>query len=158
MDTSPRPSQRQRLNLESATTTPLCQPLSPFSAFPTSSSMASPCPILPIMPINVPETAKQWPARMDAIDMSLGFHQVNQLKTRLDESLLTMFGKKIPLITYHDQRRYLMALTHESSEIISRTLAVHQQVCGLWFQSVARVPLNYFPYHSSSRCRQLFVL
>ena len=65
--------------------------------------MASPCPILPIMPIHVPETAKRWPVQMDAIVMSLGFYQVNQLKTHLDESLLTMFGKKIPLNTYHDQ-------------------------------------------------------
>ena len=48
---------------------------------------------------------------MDAIDMSLRLHQDNQLKTRLEESLLTMFGKKILLNTYHNQRRYLMALT-----------------------------------------------
>ncbi|KIK02850.1 hypothetical protein K443DRAFT_131715 [Laccaria amethystina LaAM-08-1] len=50
---------------------------------------------------------------MYAIDMSLGFHQVNQSKTLLDESLLTVFGKKIPPNTYCDQQRYWMALTQE---------------------------------------------
>ena len=116
VDANPQPSQRQRSNLESATTTPVRQPLSPFSPSPTSSSIASPCPILPTTPIHVPETSKRWPAGMYAINMSLGFHQVNQLKTRLDESLLTVFGKKIPPNTYRDQRRYWMALTQEQRD------------------------------------------
>jgi len=65
------------------------------------------------MPIHVPETSKRWPAGMYAIDMSLGFHQVDQLKTLLDESLLTVFGKKIPPNTYRDQWQYWKALTQE---------------------------------------------
>jgi len=113
VDVNPRPSQRQRSNTASTTTTPLRLLLSPFSPSPTTSSMASPCPISPTMPIHVPETSKRWPAGMYAIDMSLGFHQVDQLKTLLDESLLTVFGKKIPPNTYRDQRRYWKALTQE---------------------------------------------
>ncbi|KIJ95574.1 hypothetical protein K443DRAFT_638418 [Laccaria amethystina LaAM-08-1] len=115
-DANPQPLQCQHSNLESATSTPLHQPLSPFSPSPTSSPMASPCPILPNTPIHVPETSKQWPAGMYAIDMSLGFHQVNQLKTLLDESLFTVFGKKILPNTYHDQWQYWMALTQEQRD------------------------------------------
>jgi hypothetical protein len=84
VDANPQPSERQCSNPESATATPLS---------PTISSRASPCPFSPTTPIHVPETSKRWPAGMYAIDMSLGFHQVDQSKTLLDESLLNVFGK-----------------------------------------------------------------
>ncbi|KAF8156681.1 hypothetical protein B0H34DRAFT_783088 [Crassisporium funariophilum] len=120
-DVNPRPSQCQRLDTESTphhlplppfTPTPPfsptshCLPLPPFlpSPSPTISSMASPCPMSPTMSIHNPETSKWWPAGMYVIDMSIGFHQVNELKTLLDERLLTVFRKKIPPNTYRDQR------------------------------------------------------
>lgn len=129
MDVNPRPSQRQRSNTRSTTTTPLRPPLSPFSPSPTISSIASPCPVSPTMSIHVPETSKWWPAGMYAIDMSLGFHQVNQMKTLLSESLLTVFGKNIPANTFRDQRRYWKALTQEQRDAFKNA---GRTPAGLW--------------------------
>lgn len=129
VDANPRPSERQRSNPESTTTTPLRQHFSPFPRSPTTSSRASPCPSLPTTPIHVPETSKRWPAGMYAIDMSLGFHQVDQSKTLLDESLLNVFGKKIPPNTYRDQRRYWKALTQEQRDTFKNA---GRTPAGLW--------------------------
>ena len=134
VDVNPQPLQCQHSNTASTTTTPLHLPLSPFSPSPMISLMASPCPVSPTMPIHIPETSKQWPARMYVINMSLGFHQVDQLKTLLNKCLLTMFSKKIPLNTYHDTGRLWL----KNSRMISRMLAIHQQVCGQQCPNISR--------------------
>ena len=149
MDVNPQPSQCQHSNTASTTTTPLHLLLSPFSPSPTISLMASSCPISPTMPIHVPETSKWWPAGMYAINMSLGFHQVDQLKTLLDESLLTVFGKKIPLNTYRDQQRYWKALTQEQRDDFKN--AGHTPA-GLWLvvpkcSTSAKVRVEYIRIH-----------
>ena len=128
-DANPRPLQRQRSNPGSmTTTTPHHLPLSPSPPSPATST-ASPCPVSPTMLIHVPETSKRWLAGMYAIDMSLGFHQVNGMKTCLDERLLTVFGKKIPPNTYRDQRRHWMALTQEQRD---RFKKAGRTPAGLW--------------------------
>ena len=66
---------------------------------------------------------------MYVIDMVRGFHQLDQGGTDvLKARLFNVFGREIPVSTYHDQRRHWRALTQMSSKLLVVFLLVYGPV------------------------------